>query len=154
MKIYLASRASRRRTLLEQIGIEFEVVDIEVDESWDGKEKPEYYVTRIALEKARAGKAFSSAKYPVLAADTAVILAGIILGKAQNKDMAAVLLKQLSGKTHTVLSAVSVIEKHEKTLLNISKVNWKPLKTVHFVVRSDSLDVGGFCLCTHLDCLI
>ena len=127
MKIYLASRSPRRRELLDQIEVEFEVVDIDIDESWDTKEKPENYVKRIALEKARAGNAFSDADYPVLAADTAVILDNHILGKAENKDDAIAMLKKLSGKTHSVLSAVSLIHKHEKTLLNISKVTFKKL---------------------------
>jgi nucleoside triphosphate pyrophosphatase len=127
MKIYLASRSPRRSELLKQIGIEFEVVDIDIDESWDGNEKPEDYVKRIALEKARAGNAFSDEDFPVLAADTAVILDEQILGKAENKEDAVTMLNKLSGKTHTVLSAVSLIHKHEKSLLNISKVTFKKL---------------------------
>ncbi|GJM04900.1 MAG: Maf-like protein [marine bacterium B5-7] len=127
MKIYLASRSPRRRELLDQIGVEFQIIDIDIDESWDGKEKPENYVQRIALEKARAGNAFSDEDFPVLAADTAVILEGQILGKAENREDAAIMLKKLSGKTHTVLSAVSLIHKHEKCLLNISNVTFKKL---------------------------
>lgn len=127
MKIYLASRSPRRRELLDQIGVEFEIIDIDIDESWDGKEKPENYVQRIALEKARAGNAFSDEDFPVLAADTAVVLDEHILGKAENKKDAIAMLKKLSGKTHTVLSAVSLIHKHEKCLLNISTVTFKKL---------------------------
>lgn len=127
MKIYLASRSPRRRELLGQIGVDFEIVGIDIDESWDGKEKAENYVKRIALEKARAGNAFSDADYPVLAADTAVVLDGLILGKAETKEEAAVMLKKLSGKTHTVLSAVSLIHKQEKTLLSTSQVTFKKL---------------------------
>lgn len=127
MKIYLASRSPRRQELLNQIDVEFEIVDIDIDESWDGHEKPESYVLRIALEKARAGNAFSDEDYPVLAADTAVVLDGQILGKAENKEDARSMLKQLSGKTHTVLCAVSLIHKQEKTLLNTSSVTFKKL---------------------------
>lgn len=127
MKIYLASKSPRRRELLNQIDIEFEVLDIDIDESWDGNEKPEDYVCRIALEKARAGSAFSDDDFPVLAADTAVILDGHILGKAENKQDAIAMLKKLSGKTHKVLSAVTLIDKHEQSLLNISKVTFKEL---------------------------
>ncbi len=95
MKIYLASRSPRRRELLDQINVEFEVIDVDIDESWDGKEKPETYVKRIALEKARAGNAFSDEDYPVLAADTAVVLNNDILGKAENKKDAEIMLKQV-----------------------------------------------------------
>lgn len=127
MKIYLASRSPRRSELLNQIAMDFEIVDIDIDESWGGKEKPEVYVKRIALEKARAGNAFSDEDYPVLAADTAVVLENEILGKAENKKDAETMLKKLSGKTHTVLSAVSLIHTDEKTLLSISKVTFKKL---------------------------
>jgi len=127
MKIYLASKSPRRRELLDQIGVEHEVIDIDIDESWDSKETPENYVQRIALEKARAGNAFSDEDFPVLAADTAVILDGEILGKAETKEDAIAMLKKLSNKTHTVLSAVSLIHKKEKTLLSISKVTFKKL---------------------------
>lgn len=127
MKIYLASRSPRRQELLHQIDVEFEIVDIDIDESWDENEKPEHYVQRIALEKARAGNAFSDEDYPVLAADTAVVLDGHILGKAETKEDARSMLKQLSGKTHTVLCAVSLIHKQEKTLLSKSDVTFKKL---------------------------
>jgi nucleoside triphosphate pyrophosphatase len=127
MKIILASRSPRRRELLDQIGIEYDVIDVDIDESWDDKEIAEDYVQRIALEKARTGMAFSNEDFPVLAADTAVIIDGNILGKAENKEDATTMLKKLSNKTHTVLSAVSLIHKKEKTLLNISKVTFKKL---------------------------
>jgi len=127
MKIYLASRSPRRRELLDQIDVEFEIIDIDIDESWDGNEKPEDYVQRIALEKARAGNAFSDEDFPVLAADTAVVIDGQILGKAENTKEAVAMLKKLSGKTHTVLSAVSLIHKQEKCLLNINNVTFKKL---------------------------
>jgi len=127
MKIFLASRSPRRRELLEQIGVVYDVIDIDIDESWDGKETTEKYVQRIALEKARAGNAFSDEDFPVLAADTSVILDGEILGKAETKKEAAAMLKKLSNKTHTVLSAVSLIHKKEKTLLSTSQVTFKKL---------------------------
>lgn len=127
MTIYLASKSPRRRELLEQIGIEFEIIDIDIDESWDGKEPPRNYVQRIALGKARAGNAFSNEDFPVLAADTAVVIEGHILGKADNGQDAIAMLNRLSNKTHTVFSAVSLIHKHEKCLLNISQVTFKKL---------------------------
>jgi septum formation protein len=130
MKILLASRSPRRRELLEQIGVSYDVIDIDIDESWDGKETPEKYVQRIALEKARAGNAFSDEDYPVLAADTAVILCDEILGKAENDKDAAAMLKKLSNKTHTVFSAVSLIHKNEKTLLSTSQVTFRKLTKI------------------------
>ena len=127
MKIYLASKSPRRRELLNQIGIEFEVIDVEIDESWDGKESPEDYVRRIAIEKARAGKMLINNNLPVLAADTAVVLEGHILGKAENRDDAKAMLERLSGKTHEVLSAITVIKEQEHSRVNISQVTFKDL---------------------------
>ncbi len=127
MKIYLASKSPRRRELLNQIGIDFEIIDVDIDETWDGKEPPEYYVRRVAQEKARAGKTLANDKLPVLAADTAVVLDGHILGKADTKDDAIAMLERLSGKTHEVLSAVAVIGEQEHSRVNISRVTFKDL---------------------------
>ena len=127
MKIYLASKSPRRRELLKQIGIDFEIIDVDIDESWDGKEAPEDYVRRIALEKARAGKVIINDNLPILAADTAVVLDGHILGKAENKDDAIAMLERLSGQTHEVLSAVTVIKEQEHNRINISQVTFKDL---------------------------
>ena len=127
MKIYLASKSPRRRELLNQIGIDFEVIDVDIDESWDGKEKPEDYVRRVAQEKARAGNQLIKDNLPVLAADTAVVLDGHILGKAETKDDAKAMLERLSGKTHEVLSAISVIRDQQHSRVNISKVTFKDL---------------------------
>ncbi|MFB3090029.1 MAG: nucleoside triphosphate pyrophosphatase, partial [Gammaproteobacteria bacterium] len=82
MKIYLASTSPRRKQLLEQIGIDFETIDIDIDETWDGQEPAKTYVKRIALEKAHAAKSKVHNKLPVLAADTCVVLDNFILGKA------------------------------------------------------------------------
>ena len=127
MKIALASRSPRRRELLEQISIEYEVVDIDIDESWKENETPMDYVQRIAEEKARVGKALLKNNCPVLAADTAVVLDGHILGKAESKDDAISMLTKLSGKSHEVLSAVTIIDKRQQTKVSISKVTFKNL---------------------------
>jgi nucleoside triphosphate pyrophosphatase len=127
MKVLLASRSPRRRELLKQIGVDFEVIDVDIDESWASNETPEDYVRRVAIEKARAGKALAHENLPVLAADTAVVLDGHILGKAENKDDAIAMLERLSGNTHEVLSAVTVVDEQEHTRVNISNVTFKDL---------------------------
>ena len=130
MKIYLASKSPRRAHLLDQIGIEFETLSIEVDETWDGREPATKYVCRLAFEKAQAG--FTSLEEAsdamVIGADTAVVLDQIILGKANNPDEALTILKSLSGRTHQVYTAVSVVSyKRSETLINVSQVSFKPL---------------------------
>jgi len=150
MKIALASRSPRRRELLEQIGIEYEIIDIDIDENWDGRETPENYVRRIASEKARAGKALLKNNIPVLAADTAVVLEGHILGKAKTRNDAVSMLKQLSGKTHDVLSAVCVINTQEQIKVSISKVTFKTLSKEEINHYADSDEpigkAGGYAI--------
>ncbi len=127
MKIYLASRSPRRRELLEQIGIDYELVDVEVNEDWDGQELAEDYVCRVSREKAQAGVAMVSPDVPLLAADTAVVLDGEILGKADTPTMATDMLTRLSGKTHRVLSAVTVVSGPARTQISESQVSFRPL---------------------------
>ena len=137
MKIYLASRSPRRWELLQQVGVEYELVDININESRNGIETPKDYVFRIASEKAAAGKQQIVDNVPVLAADTAVVLNGTILGKAETPVMAKNMLQQLSGKRHQVLSAVTVIaDGQSHTLLNENKVTFASL--------SDS-DIEQYC---------
>ncbi len=111
--LYLASASPRRRELLAQIGLKVEIVSISVNERPLDNEPPGNYVRRLALEKARAGLLVSDVhrQCPVLGADTAVVMDDCILGKPANKAEALAMLKQLSGHTHQVLSAVAVVGK-------------------------------------------
>jgi septum formation protein len=108
--IYLASRSPRRRELLQQIGVDFAVISADIDESVQAGEAPRQYVERIAIEKAQAGlsKLNGKEKRPILAADTAVIVDGQIFGKPVNDDDARRMLKQLSAKSHQVMTAVAL----------------------------------------------
>jgi septum formation protein len=108
--IYLASASPRRRELLQQIGVSFRLVGTELDETPRLSEAPAAYVSRLAAAKADAGwlRSRSAANAPVLAADTAVVLDGAILGKPRDRDDAEHTLLQLSGRTHEVLTAVAV----------------------------------------------
>lgn len=119
-RIYLCSQNPRRRELLKQIGINFEVLLLRCDprRSSDVNETPlddesaEIYVRRICQEKVRAGseslRLRSLPIFPVLAAETAVVLKGKIMRKPVNANQAADMLRQLSGDEHQVLSAVAV----------------------------------------------
>ena len=136
MKIYLASKSPRRKQLLEQIRIEFDLIDVDVDEHWDGTELPRLYVERLALEKARAGAGVLSntADILVIGADTSVVLDQSVLGKADVPEQAAAMLRQLSGRCHDVYSAVAVVcGSREAVKTNISHVAFKPL-TVEEIV--------------------
>ena len=107
--LYLASRSERRRILLAQLGIPHEALDIEVDEGWDGREAPCRYVRRLALAKAQAGGSLLGVGPAlVLAADTAVVVDGAILGKPEGPDEALAMLARLSGRCHEVYTAVAL----------------------------------------------
>jgi len=108
--VYLASGSPRRRELLQQIGVSFRVVGMEVDEAVLPDETPSAYVTRLAAAKAVAGweRSRDAHQVPVLAADTAVVLDGQILGKPADRKGAEGMLRQLSGRTHEVLTAVAL----------------------------------------------
>jgi len=123
-KICLASSSPRRSDLLRQAGIQFEVLVSGVDETPLSNEMPEHYVRRLALEKARdvyhRRQQQHMARVPVLGADTAVILAGEILGKPIDRAEAEAMLAKLSGKTHEVLSAVALVYQ-DKELVALSR---------------------------------
>lgn len=118
--VYLASRSPRRRELLRQIGVAFEVFQLreaaprraDVDETPLPGEAPDVYVLRLAREKAAAAAAMIGARRiaarPVLAADTTVVCDGAILGKPADAADAARMLGLLSGREHRVLTAVAV----------------------------------------------
>ena len=118
--IYLASRSPRRRELLSQIGVRFQVLmfrdqpetDAELDEVPLEGEAPRAYVERLARAKAQAGwQRIEQRKLPratVLAADTTVALGQRILGKPADRREAADMLASLSGRRHEVLTAIAL----------------------------------------------
>lgn len=110
--IYLASNSPRRRELLAQLGIEFELLLVDVDESVLAGEAAKDYVARVAQLKAVTAqqKMLSEGlkQRAVLAADTSVIVDEHILGKPQDEADSRRMLKLLSGRTHQVRTAISV----------------------------------------------
>jgi septum formation protein len=110
--VYLASASPRRRHLLSQIGVPFQLLNVDVDESIAAGESPQRYVLRVAAAKAAAGLARLAAarrpQGPVLGADTAVVAAGAILGKPADCADAERMLGLLSASTHEVLTAVAL----------------------------------------------
>lgn len=132
-KICLASASPRRQELLQQIGINFVVDRSDIDETIGSNETPEQYVVRMAYEKAstvfdrrqKQNKSF----LPVLGADTAVVIDNLILGKPENESEAYSMLTRLSGKTHDVLTAISLVLKNKKEIhaLSISRVTFNEL---------------------------
>ncbi len=109
--VYLASASPRRRELLAQIGVAFEVRPAGIDESRGAAEAVDAWVSRLAGAKAAAvwGRiAAGEAVAPVLAADTTVVVDGDPLGKPAHEGEALAMLERLSGRSHEVLTAVAV----------------------------------------------
>lgn len=137
--LYLASGSPRRQELLQQLNVQFEVVQAPIDEAVLPDEKPEGYVQRMAIEKAQAGfaKAFSESpsfktgvKSWVIGGDTAVILGDQIFGKPADEMDALHMLSALSGQTHLVLSSLAIIHNGQIfTALSSTQVTFKSLTT-------------------------
>jgi septum formation protein len=126
----LASQSPRRRELLQQIGVSHEVLHVEVDETLHPGESAHDYVARVALDKARAGRALLPAghRLPVLGADTSVVSAGEVLGKPADRADALAMLRRLSGDTHEVLSAVALAGANgERVRISASRVTFRTL---------------------------
>jgi nucleoside triphosphate pyrophosphatase len=117
MSFYLASASPRRHELLTQIGVRFDVVNVDVDETPLAKESPEDYVQRVALAKAQAGLKTlgDDPEVVVLGGDTSVICNGQVFGKPENQAHALEMLMALSGAEHEVYSAISVVSAARQT---------------------------------------
>ena len=105
--VVLASASPRRRELLKLIGVEHSVVPSNLDETMQPGEEPEAHALRLAVEKAGA-VARGHPDAVVIGADTVVVLDGKVLGKPSSHEVARDTLRQLNGRTHTVITAVAV----------------------------------------------
>ena len=127
---FLASRSPRRRQLLEQIGLVFEVLDIDIPEIRAADEPTLDYVSRVAREKAGAGL-LQVAGVPgalVIGADTEVELDGEVFGKPMDRSEAASMLARLAGRTHRVLSVVWCVSAgQEDHVVSVSEVSMAAL---------------------------
>ncbi|HFD81659.1 MAG TPA: septum formation inhibitor Maf [Gammaproteobacteria bacterium] len=127
-QIVLASASPRRRELLRQIGVRFRQQVAEIDESRRRNEGLRDYVTRLALEKARAVARLGDAgALPVLGADTIVALGDRALGKPAGPEQAREMLSALSGRSHEVMTAVALAGSGEALALSVSRVWFRPL---------------------------
>ncbi|MEY3069278.1 MAG: hypothetical protein RIS14_681 [Pseudomonadota bacterium] len=128
--IYLASQSPRRQELLTQLGVRFEILDAPVHEQAQPGEHPEQYVKRVAREKAGAGllQLGGHSQAIVLGADTDVVIDGQVLGKPADAAQAAALLRQLSGRTHQVHTAVWLLSAgREQSALVSTEVRFSAL---------------------------
>ncbi len=125
--LILASNSPRRRELLEQIGVNYCIQTVDIDETPHLDELPLHYVERLAAEKSAACLKVRD-DLPILAADTSVVLNNVIMGKPKNQEDAFDMLTCLSGQTHEVYTAISLRGKqfHEQAL-SITHVTFREL---------------------------
>ena len=140
--LHLASKSPRRRELLAKLGLDFGVLDLDLPETPAPGEPPDDYVRRVAREKAGAGLLLVVGQpgAVVLGADTEVILDGRVYGKPADAADAAQMLRSLSGRTHRVVSAVSVVDAgRELQAVSVSEVRFAALSEDDI---ADYLDTG------------
>ncbi|MGP7816827.1 Maf family protein [Niallia sp. 01092] len=106
--LILASSSPRRKELLEDLRLSFEVSSSDVDESFDHALSPEEVVMDLAKRKAEAISSNKNNTF-IIGADTIVFYDGNILGKPKTREQAFSMLKQLSGKTHSVFTGVAIV---------------------------------------------
>jgi nucleoside triphosphate pyrophosphatase len=146
VRIILASQSPRRRELLSLIGIPHDVRPADLDETvWPG-EVPTAHVERLARSKAEA-IARREPGAVVIGADTIVVLDGDILGKPNDVLEAAATLRRLSGRTHTVHTAVAVA-RNGQTVSGVEsvEVTFRPLTDVQveaYVATGEPMDKAG-----------
>lgn len=158
-QIYLASRSPRRRELLRQIGVKFNLLlmretlgrPIDIDEQPLADETPTDYVYRIVQFKASEGwRRILQRKFPqlpVLVADTIVTLDGFILGKPKDIVQAEEMLKTLSGRSHQVLTAIGIgIKDKIQVKLSTSTVRFREISEREirkYLAQNNVLDKAG-----------
>lgn len=128
--LYLASQSPRRAELLARLGLDFGRVDLDIPEQRQPTETPVEYVRRVAREKAGAGllQVMSTPGAVVLGADTEVVLGDEVFGKPRDAADAAAMLRRLSGRTHQVVSAVSLVSAaREAQALSVTQVTFAAL---------------------------
>ncbi len=147
-RVFLASTSPRRKELLAQLGVDFDVISIEVDETPHQFEKPVDYVQRVTKDKAQAGQRnLTDSAAIVVAADTSVIVNETILGKPDSLSQAKEMLKMLSGHTHQVLTAVAVASSMGVSIkLNTSTVTFAEISEDEldwYVATNEGMDKAG-----------
>ena len=146
--LILASNSPRRKDLLKQIGVDFSIDPADVDERVLPNESPEGYAVRVALEKARVSAARAGAGI-VIAADTIVVLNDEILGKPVNAEEAERMLTLLSGKAHSVITGLAVMDAatgRALTRTSLTRVWFRSLsqqEIASYVATGEPLDKAG-----------
>jgi septum formation protein len=123
--LVLASASPRRRALLTQLGLRFDVIESGVDEPPPGAQAPEAYARGLAESKARAvgDRLVAEGRSAfVLGADTIVVVEGAVLGKPRDDEDAVTMLGTLQGREHEVITAVALVDARAKAVSASARV--------------------------------
>ena len=146
-RLVLASGSPRRLEMLERLGVEFEVRQVDIDETPRPGEPPDLYVERLAAAKARAARRGTDREV-ILAADTTVALDGEIFGKPRDETDARRKLERLQGRRHEVLTGVAVLAASREPRVGIERtaVRFAELSEAEiawYVETGEPLDKAG-----------
>lgn len=148
-RIILASASPRRKELLEQIGITFEVIISNVKENIQYLDNPGKYVEQLALMKAQEIARRVNSGHLIIGADTIVLIDNEILGKPENEEEAFNTIKRLSGKSHFVFTGIAVVESksgrilvsHERTKVKFREIEDDDIRA--YVKTGEPMDKAG-----------
>ena len=146
MLLVLASASPRRRELLTQVGLSFDVIPAHIDETRHTSEDPAAYVQRLALEKAQTIYTLHPGVF-VLGADTTVEIDGHALEKPAGRADAERMLRALSGRTHHVHTGLALLSPHgTRTHLETTSVTFSPInedELQHYLDSDEPYDKAG-----------
>jgi septum formation protein len=144
VKLVLASSSPRRSDLLDRLDLEFETRPADLDESIWPDETAGVYVERLAREKAQA---VAGPDMVVIAADTAVVHRGHVLGKPGHPEEARTMLRSLQGGTHEVFTGVAVANQDRlASLVDVTEVRMAPMTSdeiADYVDTGEPMDKAG-----------
>jgi nucleoside triphosphate pyrophosphatase len=148
LPVYLASKSPRRKKLLSLLNVNFDVVEIHIDENNKNGESPIALVKRLSEEKLNKAKEKVDGGI-IITADTIVVLNGKIIGKPNDKKDAVRILQQLSGKTHAVYTGFSIynsacnklITDYQKTLVTFRKLEQNEIQD--YISSGTPMDKAG-----------
>ncbi|HUF15766.1 MAG TPA: Maf family protein [Acidimicrobiia bacterium] len=144
MRLVLASGSPQRAELLDRLGLEFDTVPADIDETRHPGEPPGVYVDRVAREKVSARGHRDDL---VIAADTAVVHDGHILGKPAHPEEARAMLRRLQGASHEVFTGLSVaLGGDVRSLVDVTEVSMVPMTTeeiADYVDTGEPMDKAG-----------
>lgn len=146
LELVLASASPRRKELLRNARVAFTVAPADIHERREPKEAPAAYAERLARDKARAVAAQNDGKL-VLGADTIVVLGNEVLEKPADEEDAARMLRQLSGRTHQVITGVCLLgpgfEETRSETTDVTMASIPEDEIAHYVATGEPMDKAG-----------